>query len=200
MPTIVISSTPTLIRGIESFAAPFSDELQLPAETVHQHLHQPELRDLLLGQLDESLFWQTVIDRFRWNTTAPVVQHRFRQHLHAVPEMIGLIEALNQRGVTILVLHHLPAPWVQHIEQTHPELLKHAERTWNTAALRLHSTDPQLYRTLAAETSKAPSSLLYIDTEEERLRAAAASGFRIQHATTPYHLRRALQAQGYLSL
>lgn len=187
-----------IVRGFQGTERALSHDLELPEDVIRRQFHEPELRELFLGQISEEDYWRTLLDRHHWNTTIDVLQQRVRENMIEVEGMFSLLESLHQRGTQLSLLSNQSSAWSDHVEQRYPQLLHYFPERFYSHHIRKIKPDPLAFQHVIDLTQRRPQELLFIDDHQPNLIGASKVGLRTLQFHTPHQLRQALQMQGYL--
>jgi putative hydrolase of the HAD superfamily len=117
--------------------------------------------------------------------------------LQPVEPMVRLMERLRERGHRLFFLSNMPAPYAQHLEDTHA-FMRWFEGGVFSSRVQLVKPDPAIFHEAARRFAATPNELLFIDDFALNVKAARALGWQAVHFLSAEQVEADLVARGLL--
>lgn len=118
--------------------------------------------------------------------------------LQPLPATVELLTRLKAAGHRLYFLSNMPAPYADHLEQHHPELLGHFEDGVFSARVKVGKPDPAIFDIALKRFGVEPAHGLFIDDHPVNIDAARALGLPAHLFTSASGLEAALVERGLL--
>jgi len=113
------------------------------------------------------------------------------------PDAVALLQRLHAAGAPLHFLSNMPAPYAEHLDRTHPELMAHFDGGVYSSKVQLIKPQDEVFD-LASRRFAAPSEqLVLLDDIAANVAAARANGWKALQFTDALDCERALRANGW---
>ena len=113
-----------------------------------------------------------------------------------LPGTVALIDDLHAAGHPLYFLSNMPAPYADHLEQTHGFLQRFSDGIFS-ARVRLIKPERAIYDLAAQRFGVPPADLLFFDDVVANVAAAQQAGWQAAHFTDAAAARALLLARGF---
>lgn len=116
--------------------------------------------------------------------------------LQPLPDTVALAEQLHAAGHRLYFLSNMPAPYADHLEQTHGFLQRFTDGIYS-ARVRQVKPERAIFDLAAQRFGVPPADLLFFDDVVANVAAAQQAGWQAAHFTDAAAARALLQARGF---
>ena len=113
------------------------------------------------------------------------------------PDTVGLVQRLRAAGAPLHFLSNMPAPYAEHLERAHPELMGHFESGLYSSQVRLIKPEAALFDLAGRRFAAPPETLVLLDDVAANVEAARGHGWKAVHFRDAGAAEQALRAAGW---
>jgi len=113
------------------------------------------------------------------------------------PDSVDMLLRLSATGVPLHFLSNMPLPYAEHLDRTHPELMRHFASGLYSWRARLIKPEAALYELASRHFDAAADRLVLLDDMSANVEAAHACGWKALRFTDARSCERALRANGW---
>ena len=118
------------------------------------------------------------------------------QWLRPIPASVDLLTRLRQPGTPMFYLSNMPAPFADHLEQTHG-VVRGFDAGVFSARVNLTKPDPAIFELAAQRFGVAPGELVFLDDHPANVAAAQAAGWQALEFVNAAQAERDLKRAGW---
>ena len=112
-------------------------------------------------------------------------------------DTVDLLLRLSATGAPLHFLSNMPQPYAEHLDRTHPELMRHFASGLYSSQVRLVKPEASLYELASRHFHTAVDRLVLLDDVAVNVEAATALGWNALQFTDARRCEEALRANGW---
>ena len=112
-------------------------------------------------------------------------------------DTVDLLGRLRAAGASLHFLSNMPAPYAEHLDRAHPELIGQFDSGLYSSHVRLIKPEAELYDLASRRFGTPPGQLVLIDDIAANVDAARASGWNALQFSDASAVEQALRAKGW---
>ncbi|HEX6016615.1 MAG TPA: HAD family phosphatase [Burkholderiaceae bacterium] len=112
-------------------------------------------------------------------------------------ETVDLLQRLHAAGASLHFLSNMPAPYAEHLDRTHPELIGCFDSGLYSSRARLIKPEAAFFELASRHFAAPPDRLVLLDDIAANVGAARALGWKALHFSDAAGVERALRAHGW---
>lgn len=172
---IIFDLSEVIIRGIIGIETVLCRKLSIPENTVINCFCGQIFEELMIGNLAEDDYLETVIKRQGWNIHPAEIKEIIRQNFHTEVEgVIPIVRELSEKYKLYLLSDH-SKEWVEYIKQVHP-FLKIFDKVFFSFEFKMTKRNPAVFKKILEELSVSPEECLFIDDHQRNIDNARLAG------------------------
>lgn len=113
------------------------------------------------------------------------------------PDTVELVQRLRAVGAPLHFLSNMPAPYAEHLERTHRELIDHFESGLYSSHVRLIKPEAELFELASRRFAAPPETLVLLDDIAANVDAARERGWNALHFSDARSAEQALRDEGW---
>jgi putative hydrolase of the HAD superfamily len=113
------------------------------------------------------------------------------------PGTVDLLLRLHAAGMPLHFLSNMPAPYAEHLDRTHPELMRCFASGVYSSHVRLVKPEAELFQLASRRFAAPPERLVLIDDIAANVEAARAHGWKAVQFSDARSAEHALRANGW---
>ena len=113
------------------------------------------------------------------------------------PDTVDLLLRLRAAGVALHFLSNMPLPYAEHLDRTHPELMRVFHSGLYSSRVQLIKPEAELYELAGRSFASAADRLVLLDDMAVNVDAARDSGWKALQFTDAHRCEQALRANGW---
>jgi putative hydrolase of the HAD superfamily len=175
--TVIFDCGEVLIQGMHGVQTTIARLIGCDERHVWKELNADPKNEMFCGSIGERQYWQALIERNQWPTTAEQLAATIRENFTEVPGTRAIIEALRAAGFKIGLLSVHTREWVEYCEERHRyHHLFHVRQYSCDVGMR--KPDPRVFRKILEDLGSQPHETIFVDDHPRNVAAAEMLGIR----------------------
>lgn len=157
---------------------------------IQKEIYGNDFSALLKGEIAESIFWERILNRTRWDISTSRLKQLVRNNFTEIEGTRTIVKQLKNYNLALLSNH--AKEWITFCEETFAY-----ESLFTTILysfeIGICKPDKKIYETILDRLGEKAENCLFIDDNLENIRSAQRIGFKVIQFKTPKQLKGDLQ-------